>query len=123
VTLPALLADENVPEPALRLLRDAGVDVVSVAATMRRATDREVLEHARLHGRWLLTFDRDYGELVFAGRVAAPPAIMYVRQHPSPPEAFGGAVLQLLRDPAPLVGHLVVLDERSVRRRPLPTPP
>lgn len=60
-----LLANENFPGPAIRLLRERGIDVVWVAERMPAATDAEVLACARAEGRWLLTFDRDYGELVF----------------------------------------------------------
>lgn len=97
---PALLANENVPQPAVRVLRDAGVSVVSVAEVMPSASDRAVLAYAREHALWVLTFDRDYGELVFAREVAPPPGIVFVRQSPQPAEAFGRAVLALLSDPA-----------------------
>lgn len=117
---PALLANENVPLPAVRFLRDAGVQVVSVAEQMPAASDRDVLAHAVQHGLWVLTFDRDYGELVFAHAAAAPAAILYVRQGPRPPAAFGEDVLALLDDAAFAAGHLVVMSGRSVRRRLLP---
>ena len=60
-----VLANENFPEPAIRKLRAAGVDVVAVAETMPSASDADILERARSERRWLVTFDRDYGELVF----------------------------------------------------------
>ena len=116
---PALLANENVPQPAVRVLRGAGVSVVSVAEVMPSASDRAVLAYAREHALWILTFDRDYGELVFA-REAPPPGIVFVRQSPQPTEAFGRVVLALLSDPATAAGHLIVLAGRTVRRRALP---
>ena len=59
---PLLLVNENFPAPALKHLRAAGFDVVAVTEEMPGATDRVVLERARELGRWLVTFDRDYGE-------------------------------------------------------------
>ncbi len=117
----ALLANENVPRPAINFLRTAGVTVRSVAESMPAATDGAVLAYAAQHALWILTFDRDYGELVFARKAAAPPAIIYVRQSPQPAEAFAREVLALLQNPTFALGHLVVMSGRGIRRRALPT--
>lgn len=117
---PALIANENFPEPALQALRKHGVDVVSVRESMPGASDAAVLAKARDTGRWLVTFDRDYGELVFARAHAPPPAIVYLRQEPIPPAKPAEWVLELLARPETALGYLVVVGERSVRRRPLP---
>jgi predicted nuclease of predicted toxin-antitoxin system len=70
-----LLANENFPVPAVRKLRAAGIDVVAVADAMPAASDAEVLAFARQQGRWIVTFDRDYGELVFKDGLPAPQAV------------------------------------------------
>jgi predicted nuclease of predicted toxin-antitoxin system len=120
VSRPRLLANENVPFPAIAVLRKAGVEVPSIAESMPAARDRAVLAHAVQHGLWLLTFDRDYGELVFARQAAAPTAIVYLRQSRQPPAAFGHDVLALLDDLTFAIGHLVVVTGRRLRRRALP---
>lgn len=119
---PDLLANENVPAPLTRLLRAAGVSVTAVGEVMPRAADREVLAQAHAHGLWLLTFDRDYGELVFARRAAAPPAIIYLRQGPQPISVYADTVLELLDRADALAGHLVVVSGRGVRLRAFPAP-
>jgi predicted nuclease of predicted toxin-antitoxin system len=75
-----LLVNENFPWPALLSLRAAGVEVDSVSELLPAAADSAVLAHAVACGAWLVTFDRDYGELVFARKVAPPSAILYLRQ-------------------------------------------
>jgi predicted nuclease of predicted toxin-antitoxin system len=120
VSRPRLLANENVPFPAIAVLRKADVEVQSIAESMPAASDRDVLAHAVQHGLWLPTFDRDYGELVFARQAAAPPAIIHLRQSRQPPDAFGRDVLALLDDPTFAIGHLVVVTGRRLRRRALP---
>ena len=115
-----LLADENFPRPALLALRSAGVEVDSVSELMLAASDRDVLAYAVAHGRWLVTFDRDYGELVFVRKAAPPEAILYLRQGAYTPEWPAEAMLSILADPSFASGHLVVISGRSVRRRPLP---
>lgn len=117
----ALLANENWPRPALLALRAAGLDVQAVAETMPRASDAQVLRHAAAEGRWVLTFDRDYGELVFARAVPPPPAIVYLRQGSYPPAWPAQVVLDLLPRADWVRGHLVVVSGRALRRRPLPT--
>jgi len=72
---PPLLVNENFPAPALKRLRAAGFDVVAVAENMPGASDRVVLERARELGRWLVTFDRDYGELVFLHELQPRPRL------------------------------------------------
>lgn len=116
---PLLLANENWPRPALLALRDAGLDVQSVSERMPRATDTEVLCHAAAEGRWVLTFDRDYGELVFARAVPPPPAIVYLRQGTYAMDWPARVVLDLLPRADWVAGHLVVVTGRAVRRRPL----
>ena len=118
-----LLANENIPAPLVRLLQTNGFDVQAVAELMPMASDRAVLFYAHQHGRSILTFDRDYGELVFARAVQPPPAIIYLRQGPQTMAEFARVITQLLTgDAQQWLGHLVVVGGRGVRRRPLPQP-
>lgn len=78
----ALLANENFPVPAIRKLRAAGVDVVAVIEIMPSVSDRELMAYARPEQRWIVTFDRDYGDLVFREGLLPTPAILFFRQEP-----------------------------------------
>ena len=68
------LADENIPLGTVAALRSCGEDVLAVAQASPGAAHEEVLRLARRQGRVIVTFDRDYGDLVF-GRLLAPPAV------------------------------------------------
>jgi predicted nuclease of predicted toxin-antitoxin system len=59
------LANENIPKRALELLREAGIDIVSVLDAATGLSDLEVLGVGKDQGRILLTFDKDFGNLVF----------------------------------------------------------
>jgi predicted nuclease of predicted toxin-antitoxin system len=59
------LTDENFPQASVHRLREAGHDVFDVTERMPGATDLEVLGCAAEGARILLTFDRDYGELIY----------------------------------------------------------
>jgi len=52
------VADENFPRNALRVLRESGFDVVSIAETQPGIPDTEVLSIASAESRTLLPFDR-----------------------------------------------------------------
>ncbi len=117
---PALLVNENFPAPSVRVLRAEGIDVLSVQESMPGAPDDAVLAKAVETDRWLVTFDRDYGELVFSMRCAPPKAILYLRQGPVPPTQPAERVRELLAEPELAEGHLVVIGVRTIRRRPLP---
>lgn len=67
-----------------------------------------------------MTFDRDYGELVFKDGLPAPPAILYLRQEPYPPDRPADLVLAMLSEPSLATGFLVVISERGVRRKRFP---
>ncbi len=57
-------ADENFPRPALEALRKAGWDVFSLAESCPGISDDEVIALSADQERVLLTFDKDFGELV-----------------------------------------------------------
>lgn len=116
-----LLANENWPRPALLAMRAAGLDVQSVAERSPGVSDAEVLRIAAAEQRWLLTFDRDYGELVFARAVPPPPAIVYLRQGAYALDWPARIVFDLLPRADWVTGHLLVVAGRTLRRRPLPT--
>ena len=115
-----LLANENFPVPAIRKLRAAGVDVIAVIETMPSVSDRVVMAYARREQRWIVTFDRDYGGLVFREGLLPPPAILFFRQEPYPPERPADIVLAMLSEPQLLEGCMVVISQQNIRRRRFP---
>jgi predicted nuclease of predicted toxin-antitoxin system len=115
-----ILANENFPAPAIRKLRAAGVDVVAVSEVMPSVSDKEVLEYARRENRWIVTFDRDYGDLIFRTGLFPPPAILFFRQEPYPPDRPADLVLAMISEPQQALGCMVVISERSIRRKHFP---
>lgn len=114
----ALLLDENVPIASVQRLRREGHDVEQVAPG---ETDRSVLERARATRRLVVTFDRDFGFLVFRGGAPAPRGIVYFRSQPATPEAPAEQLLALLDSPSiTLEGKLTVVEATRIRQRPLP---
>jgi hypothetical protein len=117
------LADENFPLDAVRKLRDTGHDVTAVVQESPGISDEEILERAAREGRVILTFDRDYGSLLFeesSRRSPLPAGLVYFRFDPSPPEEPADYLLYLLEHPDnPVIDYLTVVERDRVRQRPL----
>jgi predicted nuclease of predicted toxin-antitoxin system len=114
-----LLADENVPGPSIRVLRAAGFEVESIREIAAGSPDPDVLAHAREHGQILVTFDRDFGELVYRFGALAPAGIVYLRLSPADPEEGGRVLRDLLgRSEIQLLGRFTIVDRDRVRQRP-----
>jgi predicted nuclease of predicted toxin-antitoxin system len=115
------LADENVPRATIRLLREAGIDVRSAAEEIPGAPDAEVLELARSEDRLLLTFDRDFGELIYRRQHKSPPAVVYLRFVPATPEEAALVFRNLHQhSEIELTGRFTIVMRDQVRQRPLP---
>ena len=117
---PRLLANENFPMPSVATLRDAGHNILAIMETHRGITDREVLSLAVGENRWVATCDRDYGDLIFAKNLPSPPALIFFRPRSYRPDNPGHILLDLLREPSRFAGQFVVVEEDSLRIRPLP---
>lgn len=116
-----VLADENVPRASIASLRTAGLDVSSVAEHMPGASDLAVLDLARSGNRLLITFDRDFGELIYRGGHPAPPGVVYLRFVPADPNEAAAILRSLLaHSEIQLEGRFTVVTRDQVRQRPLP---
>lgn len=107
--------------PSVRALRAAGHDVAAVREDGPGSTDATVLERARAEGRVLLTFDRDFGELVYRHEAPAPPGVIYLRFAPAAPREPADVLAALATQPeVAFEGYFTVLDRDRVRQRKLP---
>lgn len=117
-----ILADQNVEAPIVARLRQAGHDVLQLADVLpARARDDEVLAHATGEGLVLLTNDKDFGELAFLQRKAAAGVVLL--RMPSLDSTRKAQRLEMaLRKVGEhqIVGAMVVVSERAIRRRALP---
>ncbi|MGH9785718.1 MAG: DUF5615 family PIN-like protein [Terriglobia bacterium] len=109
------LADECCDFAAVLSLRADGHDVLAVSEFQGRSVDKEVMELALTENRILLTADKDFGWLVFAGRVNSPGVIL-IRFPASARGVLAEAIVKLVREHASqLVGAFVVLRPGTAR--------
>jgi predicted nuclease of predicted toxin-antitoxin system len=60
-----ILADENIEREFIKALRDADFDIISVRESFIGSADDEILQIANDKKAVILTYDTDFGELVF----------------------------------------------------------
>lgn len=117
-----LLANENFPGLAITALRLRGHDVVWIREDSPGIGDHTVLSRATTEGRILITFDKDFGELVFRLGLNAPSGIILFRIPPNSPSFVAQTAVAVLESRTDWVGHFTVVDENRVRMKPLMPP-
>jgi len=113
------LANENIPLLVVKALAAEGFDILSATMVCRGAPDSKVLDLATRESRIVLTFDKDYGYLVFRERRPAPAGVVLLRFPPRSVEYIHERLARILAGNMPLAGHFTVASERRVRTIPL----
>jgi predicted nuclease of predicted toxin-antitoxin system len=118
-----ILANENFPQAAVLALRGAGHDVLWARKEMPGAPDEDVMARAAAEQRLLVTFDADFGELVY--RRGLPPScgVVLFRLAIPAPELAANRTLAVLQSRTDWEGQFAVVEETRVRLRPLPAGP
>lgn len=116
------LADENFPRPSVLALRAAGHEVEWIGDLDPGAPDAAVLERAAALGAVLLTFDRDFGALLYRLGARAPAGLAYFRFVPASPREPAEVLLAWLEAGGTLTGRFCVVERERLRFRPLGPP-
>ena len=109
------LADESCDFAVVRALRATGHDVVAVAETARGAKDLEVIGLAREGERVLLTEDKDFGQLIYAGGQGSVGVVLLRFPGPARKQVPAAALDLVARFGDRLPTSFVVLEPGRVR--------
>lgn len=112
------LANENFPFPSIKILRKNGVEVISIWENLSGISDQQVLDIAQKENCIILTFDKDYGELIFRLSATNPPSVVFFRHKGNNPE-FAGKLLSTLiqENKIQLENTFTVIEENNIRQR------
>jgi predicted nuclease of predicted toxin-antitoxin system len=113
-------ANENIPEDCVSRLRQSGHDVLWVREAAPGSPDSAVLTRALAEGRLLITFDKDFGELVFRRGAKASQGIVLFRISQPSAAAVAERVAAVLASRDDWPGHFSVVDDFTIRLRRLP---
>ncbi len=114
-----ILVDENVPGDVVAALVEQGHDVAWVRMDSPGISDLQVMERAQAEHRLILTFDKDFGELVFRERETVAGVILLRISAPSSAHV-ARVVATTLESRADWEGHFSVVEDDRIRMTPMP---
>ncbi len=112
-----IIADENIPLKSIQALRMEGFEIVSISERSPGISDLEIIKIAQSLSGYILTFDKDFGKLIFRLKLKIdgvillriePKAVDYVT------EKIKGALFIIKNDPQT---NFIVINDKNVRLR------
>lgn len=114
-----LLADENQHPNVVARLRAEGFAVEFIQESSPGAQDEDILARPDIGALLLLTYDRDFGDLIFNHGLPSPAAILYTRLSRAEPDRIASRLLALLKAGI-ATGHMITITKDGERTKPFP---
>lgn len=112
------LANENVPISSVNALKKSGIDIIAIGVDNPSISDVQVMQIAIEESRTIITYDSDYGELIFKYGYKPKAGIIFLRNQPSEPLETAKILEKLISNPNLLFdGALTVVDSNSIRQK------
>ena len=112
-----ILADENIEREFIEVLRVANFDVLSVRESHIGAADDEILQIAVDEKAVIMTYDTDFGELVFRFGLESHGVILLCVHNLSLAEKAQITIRAIREHEAEIENAFTVISENSVRIR------
>jgi predicted nuclease of predicted toxin-antitoxin system len=109
------LANENFPGNAVKALEQHGHDVAWVRALRPGISDVEVLYWANSEQRILLTFDKDFGELVYFRGKSASCGVVLFRISMQDPASSVAKIVASIQARSDWQDHFTVIEDGRIR--------
>ncbi len=112
------LANENIPISSVNYLKSKGVDITSIGVDAPGITDEQVMNIATEQDRTIVTYDSDYGELIFKHGFKPNAGVIFIRQQPFEPLETAKIIEWLMANPdLSFKRTLTVVDLNSLRQK------
>ena len=111
------LANENFPLPGIKLLRELGYSVYSIAEESKSISDEDVIRIAVDKNLIILTFDKDYGEIIFRYSYQHPPAVVYFKSKGTSPFDAAKTLLFQISKGMEFSNSFTIVDKENIRQR------
>lgn len=112
------LANEKFPLTSLKILSEAGFDITGIGIDFHGISDKDVIELAQRERRTILTFDRDYGELIFKKGLKPDAGVIYLRWDDFKPDEPGRYLVELFKSTDIVFDKMhTVISEKTIRQR------
>lgn len=114
------LADENFPQDSIEFLREEGFSVRSVFDVFRGKPDSFLLQEAVAVEEIILTFDKDFGELVFKSLLKGCCCVVLFRFEQFLPVMPAQILIDIINvGNIELENNFTVIDKDKIRQRPI----
>ncbi|MBS1515055.1 MAG: DUF5615 family PIN-like protein [Bacteroidetes bacterium] len=116
------LADENFPKSSIVFLRNKGHKVKSIKEEFPGTDDERVLSIASIEKLILLTFDRDYSDLIYKNKLNLPSSLIFFRMNLTNQEGDLPAkiLMNLIKEEKiDLSNKFIVIQPNKIRIKPL----
>lgn len=110
------IADENVPKESVALLKK-DIDIISVTDFASGLADEEVLDLANKNGRIVITFDKDFGQLIFKEKRKTKGLIL-LRFNPKSPQQIAKRIQQVLATHVKMENCVITVKKDSIKIMP-----
>jgi len=112
------LANENVPIASVNYLKSKGFDITSIGIEYPGTADEDVMKLAVEQERTIITYDSDYGELIFKHGFKPNAGVIFIRQQPSEPLETAKTIEHLASNTnLSFERTLTVVDSNSLRQK------
>jgi len=112
------IANENFPLSSIEILRESGLRIISVAQELQGAHDLDILRKANKEDLIIITFDKDYGELIFGKKEVKPKGVIYLKFVPEDRYEPAEVLQKVLKNKSiQLQGKFTVVEKDRVRQR------
>lgn len=112
------LANENFPLDSVYYLKNRGFDIIHIGTDFSGIKDEIVIQMAIDEKRTILTFDKDYGELIMKYNHKPTAGVIYFRLQHYSGEDPGKILADLINKfNIDFSAALTVIDENSIRQR------
>ena len=113
-----LLANENFPLKSVHYLITKNFDIKAIGVDNPSIKDSEVIDIAIQEQRTILTFDRDYGELIFKHNYKPENGVIYLRLTEFEADEPGKLIEELInKNEINFANALTVVDKNGIRQR------
>ena len=113
-----LLANENFPLASTKILQKQGFDINAIGTDNPSILDPEVIKIAEDEERTIITFDKDYGELIYKHGYIPKSGVIFLRILNTDPEGPAKFLMAIFKN-TDLEFHrkMTIIDRDKIRQR------
>jgi len=110
------LANENIPFTVVKELRKLGYDIIRIDEIKKGMKDEEVIEVSLKEGRIIITFNKDFGELIIKKKRKVK-GIIFLRIAPESIDFIKEKVIAVIEKFTEIEGKFLIVQKDKVRER------